>query len=55
MDETRKALCAFMLELGAESFSVKSVSMHQRTSDPESCSYLELELWSYDTLSYLMC
>jgi hypothetical protein len=46
LDETRKALCAFMLEHGVEGFTVKTVSMHQGASKPEPYSYVELELWS---------
>ena len=45
LDETRKALCAFLLDRGIEGFSVKTVAMHQRTASPEPYSYVEVELW----------
>lgn len=45
-DETRKALCAFLLERGVEGFSVKTVAMHQRSVAPEAYSYVEVELWT---------
>lgn len=54
LDETRKALCAFLLSKGAEGFTVKTVSMHQRSEIPESYSYVEVELWSYETLRYFV-
>jgi len=46
LDETRKALCTFLLERGIEGFSVKTVAIHQRSDVPEACSYVEVELWS---------
>jgi hypothetical protein len=45
LDATRKALCALLLKIGTEGFSVKTVSMHQKSAAPEPYSYVEVELW----------
>ena len=50
LDETRKALCRFLVDGGAHAFSASTVSMHQDTVEPEPYSYVQLELWTFDSL-----
>jgi len=45
LDTTRKELCAFLLEKGLSGFTVKTVSMHQKSLIPENYSYVEVEFW----------
>jgi len=46
LDETRKALCRYLIDKGVEAFSAKTISMHQRTDKPESYSYIEITFWT---------
>lgn len=54
LDETRKSLCQFLIGRGAEGFSVKTVSMHQKSEMPEPYSYVEVEFWDHETLRYFV-
>jgi hypothetical protein len=45
IEDTRKALGAFLVEQGTKGFSVKTVAMHQQSVTPEPYSYVEVELW----------
>lgn len=40
-----------LLFAGYEGFSVKTVSMHQRSIDPEDCSHIHVEFWRQPTLT----
>ena len=54
LDNTRRALCEWLLSRGVEGFTVRTVSMHQRSESPEPYSYVELELWDQRTLRYFV-
>ncbi len=53
LDAERNRLCRFLLECGVTGFTVRTVSMHQRSERPEPFSYIEFEAWSHETLRYL--
>jgi len=55
LDLARKTLCRFLLSRGVSGFTVKTISMHQKSEHPEDFSYIEIEFWSQDTLRYLTC
>lgn len=50
---TATRLSRFLLGRGAHGFSISRVHYHQKSEAPETYSYVELEIWSQDTLRYL--
>lgn len=45
IDKARKQLCQFLISQGLKSFTVKTVSMHQKSELAEPYSYVEVEFW----------
>ena len=54
LDETRKALCCWLIENGARGFTASTVLLYQRSGTPEPYSYVEIEFWSQATLRYVV-
>lgn len=54
VDQTRDELAAELIRNGAQGFTLRAVTMYQRSTTPEPYSFVELEFWNQPTLSYFV-